>query len=591
MESTDRDPLVARVLAWHNRHPLARRIRPEQVHSIGRVVLPFEVPGSQDLPAPAVAPDDPAPAPPATASAGPPIEPAAPADAPPAVFVPEVVFSEGDSESPALEEPPPDARPPADLAAGAGLAAADERGAQAAAAALSVAAGVERPDRCAGAPAAVVGPGHDAPGDNACWPTRRPPAAAAGPASHPRWHPARWWPLARPWRALFSEDCIERLSPRRVAAIARRHGSFDPPGPAAAPERWLQLDARRQSAGQAGQGAVPVYLLTAAIEGGGARHRLLLSPLGGGPVFGHRLWDRRRVATAGSGLALAMAVALGALWHALPGAGPEAMAPAVALPAVRASSASVASAASAASSAASAVQVAIVATAPASVAPSEAAGPAASSPSTPVANVAAAASAPLVDGDEPPPSADLPPQGTAVAARDRPVDVDPRWGRFELPILKRHVDDDSRREARARAAARQAEAAAGPRPPAAIVADAWRAEPGTAAAPAAAGREPRPAAPAAPGARPRSVEITEPARGSRAWAVVLPPIDDRRHAQLAMLKLREVGALVRGEQHAELMPSGKGWRAILFPFADANAAEHARIALAGQGLPAEVVEF
>ncbi|MBL8235619.1 MAG: hypothetical protein JNL98_44425, partial [Bryobacterales bacterium] len=102
-------------------------------------------------------------------------------------------------------------------------------------------------------------------------------------------------------------------------------------------------------------------------------------------------------------------------------------------------------------------------------------GPAASSPSTPVANVAAAASAPLVDGDEPPPSADLPPQGTAVAARDRPVDVDPRWGRFELPILKRHVDDDSRREARARAAARQAEAAAGPRPPAAIVADAWRA--------------------------------------------------------------------------------------------------------------------
>jgi hypothetical protein len=212
-----------------------------------------------------------------------------------------------------------------------------------------------------------------------------------------------------------------------------------------------------------------------------------------------------------------------------------------------------------------------VAAAPASAAPSVAAGPEASSPSTPIADVAAAASAPLVDGDEPPPSADLPPQGTAVAARDRPVDVDPRWGRFELPILKRHVDDDSRREARARAAARQAEAAAGPRPPAAIVADAWRAEPGTADAPAAAGREPRPAA---PGARPRSGEITEPARGSRAWAVVLPPIDDRRHAQLAMLKLREVGALVRGEQHARAVFQ----RSVMTPLSSITSASSSPVA-------------
>jgi hypothetical protein len=38
------DPLVARVVAWHNRHPLARRITPQQVRSLGFVALPFVAP-------------------------------------------------------------------------------------------------------------------------------------------------------------------------------------------------------------------------------------------------------------------------------------------------------------------------------------------------------------------------------------------------------------------------------------------------------------------------------------------------------------------------------------------------------------------
>ena len=33
--------VLARVVAWHNRHPLARRINASQVHSIGEVLLPF----------------------------------------------------------------------------------------------------------------------------------------------------------------------------------------------------------------------------------------------------------------------------------------------------------------------------------------------------------------------------------------------------------------------------------------------------------------------------------------------------------------------------------------------------------------------
>ncbi len=53
--------VTARVVAWHNRHPLARRIDPTQVHSIGEVRLPFAsasplgaaVAGAAGTPAPA----------------------------------------------------------------------------------------------------------------------------------------------------------------------------------------------------------------------------------------------------------------------------------------------------------------------------------------------------------------------------------------------------------------------------------------------------------------------------------------------------------------------------------------------------------
>ncbi|GCL63320.1 hypothetical protein [Pseudaquabacterium pictum] len=52
--------LTARVVAWHNRHPLARRIDASQVHSIGEVVLPFAsaqpLAGAPVAPAPAAPP-------------------------------------------------------------------------------------------------------------------------------------------------------------------------------------------------------------------------------------------------------------------------------------------------------------------------------------------------------------------------------------------------------------------------------------------------------------------------------------------------------------------------------------------------------
>jgi hypothetical protein len=41
MEDLRLQAVAARVAAWHNRHPLARRITAAQVHSIGYVALPF----------------------------------------------------------------------------------------------------------------------------------------------------------------------------------------------------------------------------------------------------------------------------------------------------------------------------------------------------------------------------------------------------------------------------------------------------------------------------------------------------------------------------------------------------------------------
>ncbi|MFG5410840.1 hypothetical protein ABXN37_25415 [Piscinibacter sakaiensis] len=38
--------LAERIAAWHNRHPLARRIVPAQVHGTGVVALPF-APGAR----------------------------------------------------------------------------------------------------------------------------------------------------------------------------------------------------------------------------------------------------------------------------------------------------------------------------------------------------------------------------------------------------------------------------------------------------------------------------------------------------------------------------------------------------------------
>ncbi|OYU75345.1 MAG: hypothetical protein CFE45_32935, partial [Burkholderiales bacterium PBB5] len=46
MEAPRLNDLLMRVVAWHNRHPLARRVQAHQVHSIGEVRLPFATTGA-----------------------------------------------------------------------------------------------------------------------------------------------------------------------------------------------------------------------------------------------------------------------------------------------------------------------------------------------------------------------------------------------------------------------------------------------------------------------------------------------------------------------------------------------------------------
>jgi hypothetical protein len=65
MEALRLDTLAAQVVAWHNRHPLARRIAAAQVHAIGYVVLP----GMQLRPRAAAPDEEGAPLPPATGTA------------------------------------------------------------------------------------------------------------------------------------------------------------------------------------------------------------------------------------------------------------------------------------------------------------------------------------------------------------------------------------------------------------------------------------------------------------------------------------------------------------------------------------------
>jgi hypothetical protein len=267
--------LAEQIVAWHNRHPLARRIAVDDVHTIGVVALPFVR---------------------ASAEAGGLVEP---------VLTDAVSFDE--------------------------LAAAPRP--SAAAALLQRLRGL----------------------------ARRVPVPGLKPRTQ--------------WRA-FSERFLPGLSPGRVEGFALAHGFMEPPAtPETRPWRVIVID--EALASRHSGWPFEIYLMTAGIDRGTKRTRVLAGRGIPSEIAGRRLWDPIRVGAAAAVLVL---LAAGAAWWLRPQAAVE-VAPE---PPVAASAPLPASA------------PAVVASAPALPA------------SEPASGVEAAASAPLAAASEPGPDAPPP---------------------------------------------------------------------------------------------------------------------------------------------------------------------------------------
>lgn len=449
------DSLASHIVAWHNRHPLARRIGAQHVQSPGYVMLPF----------------------------------AAAADAA--------------SDMNATVRSSTDQPAAADSPAGAGATLRERAMARALQASADE------------------------------------PPSPAQPGSTP--------PPAAPkfkLRPAFTEDFIPPLRPAAVAAFALKHGADEAsPGKSAVrmvkPEPGLAPGLMRRR-----------WLLTAQIEIDGRRTRVLAGVGVGPAVLGRRLWSLPRVALAvGLPLLTVWVLAMGVKGLLQPSEAQQASpaASAAAMPSHAASHAASAAPAAPAAPAALAAPVAPAASA-ASTAPS-------ASSAAPVQTQAVAAAARPVA----PAASQAPPN-----APEPPKDVDPTWGRVQLPSIG-PVADERRRTA---AAARQANAASAA---AAVV-----------TAPAAASLAQTRTGPSTPAA----------ATAGPVFALSSRVIRTKSESEQIAEALR--GLLATGDAprlQVENMRSGDDWRVVCWPFATRDQADKARALLASRGMKFQVVDF
>ena len=607
MQALRLNEVLSRVVAWHNRHPLARRITANQVHSIGEVVLPFAsalaaaappaqsaLPRLQDLavpvatglsdpqagaddkaqlaqadpPEPTEATEDAA-AEPAMAMAmamakvmadpatglldnDPPVavEPQASPDDGPEMLVdlsPEP--DEGPLATPA-EGPLADADEPAPE-----LSTADADNAELAAA-FAGASDLEAAPLAAAA-AIAAAPELDRPaGLLALSLVRSLALSLARLLAHPLaglkgWRRGGAAGLPK-LQATFSRDFIWPLRPGQVARWARRHGSVVALAPADWPQRQIDTDAAllAQAWRRGLPHAMPLHLLTAAIGVGDRRIRVLVAAKG--HILGPRSYSPPRLATLASGVALGL---LGAGWGWLPNADSRiAKEASAAVAAVAAASAAAQAASSAELAAAASAASAADRVLPAQQAASMAAAPAASD-----AQPAEPQPAELKSADaEPPdtPAAEAPQTDThqAAAPAAEPA-VAPASRQLGLPLgsvlpplsaaekLVARQQVEAARTGRAAAIARQA------------------------------AQPPQPVAPV--------------------FAVVTRPTREKDSAARGLALIRASGQRLAGEQpeHGELMLHHGEWRAAWWPFESLADAERARVMLAARGLKVEVVEF
>ena len=434
MQTLQLDSLASHIVAWHNRHPLARRIGVQHLQSLGYVVLPFVAT--------------------AAATAGATVDPGAAAVLP--------------TELTAQAEP--------QAADGASL---RER---------------------------AMARASQGPAETPASPEPQTPQTPNTPQT-----PRPTAPVTA-LRPAFTEDFIRPLRPAVVAAFALQHGAAE-----AAPGKDNPVRLVKPDAGVALPQLHKRWLLTAQIDVDGRRTRLLAGAGHAPALLGKRLWSLPRVGLAVGLPLLVVAVLVMGFKAVLEPAATEAS-----LPADKA-----AGVASPASSASSAIQATDLTAAAA-------------------AATTAAASAPAV----------------LQSAPERPTDVDPSWGRVNLPSIG-VVADEKRKAA---LAARQAA-------PAAATALAVP----TAAAPATA-QAGQKAAPAV---------ITEPA-----FALSSRIIRTRAESEQIADAMR--GLLVTGSDtrlQVEALRSGDDWRVVCWPFLTREQADKARALLASRGMKLQVVDF
>lgn len=554
--------VAARLVAWHNRHPLACRIAVSHVHGIGYLALPF-VAGGKGAPAAAAA-----------------------------------------------------AAPPG-------------------AAATATPAGGSLRER---AQARAREPGAAAP---------HAAATGAAPAAGQRTAAADLAAL----QSDFSEDLVDPLRPRAVARFAARAGQVLAQAPGDGPLRQARADGAHP-----GRATVMVYVLTAVIETGTHKTRVLLGSGAAAPVLGRRIFSTPRLAAVA---ALAALVVGGPTWwlqrapaapapHAV-AAAPAAAAPAsasapaaaadtaaagnaaadtaaretapsenaaresVAAPRAAVESAAAASAATgrAAVDSAAAERVGVdgaaaervaagrVATARAASASVDAEAAAAKAAARTPAASAGVAAVPAVGasaavppsptapaapaGDAPVPGAAAPTAGLGAAGVQAPAPAASvaRSSAFRAlgkrpgapadirPLIS---EEDKARARQARADLRRPAAAVPPRP-----------LPGRAAPPAPG----QPPSPVQEGPRPAAAPTAEPA-----FALTTRALRTRAEADLVLVAMRSllhtVGA---GEVKVEVLAQGDDWRVVGWPFARRADADKARALLVSRGMRVEVVGF
>lgn len=432
-------------------------------------------------------------------------------------------------------------------------------------------------------------------------------------------------PGRQPGWPLFNERFINRLSPRRVASFALAHGHSSPPGAADWPQRSIEIDEdlmARTASKAAGAWPVELYLMTAGVDAGPARTRVLMAWGRGHKllVLGRRCLDPRKV---GLALLAPTLIATGAagLWWALSGTDTAPRAEPAAASAV--APASAASASAPAVAPAASLPIATDAAAASAVPPLAASDAASASAS------ASAASAPVA---EPPASQAIATSASgvpfAVATQGFP-DIRPRLK--PAPVARAASSaaepDPTKAAASPKPAAKSEEPASASTPKKAPVQasgkgkttstadtqaeaatetksdarsaskDEARSERQPAPSPA-----PRPATPGKAlgevGSKRSSSGATTPAAApapqGRQVALVGPASASKAQAEATLLKMRGLlGQTVRDpdQLQAQVFQTKEGWRPAVWPFSSREQAQLINATLIASGLRTRAVDF